>query len=59
MNHERSVLVVQVAVLIIIVIVASVNLTIGSEKYFDIWLNILTSSLALIIPFPINVRRRV
>lgn len=57
MNRERSVLIVQCSVLVIVVAVAAVNLTLRKDSCYDVWLNILTSSLALIVPFPINVNQ--
>lgn len=53
MNRERSVLFVQCAVLLAVVAVAAVNLTIREDSCFEVYLNLLTSSLALIVPFPL------
>lgn len=54
MDRERFVLIVQCAVLAVVVGVAAINLTIKKDSCFDVYLNLLTSSLALIVPFPIN-----
>lgn len=58
MNRERSVLILQCAVLAIVVSVAAFNLTTKQDSCFEVWFGLLTSSLTLIVPFPLNVNQQ-
>lgn len=55
MDRERSVFFVQCTVLAIVVAVSAYNLTLRTDSKFDVWFNLLTNSLALLVPFPLNV----